>query len=67
MMTYESKVAIILYCLWRSAEYESDFEIAWADVYDKFKQGAYFLPEPIISMVYQWTEEWEDKNYLIGD
>lgn len=59
-MNKNKMISEIYYRLWRSADFEVDFEENWKAVYKYFRRNdADLLPEMVIEMVYEWVASWD--------
>ena len=63
MMSKDKMISEIYYRLWRSADFEADFEEDWKAVYKYFKRhDADLLPELAIEIVYEWMTNWDKQT-----
>ena len=65
MPTYEEALMKIYWKLWTSADFESDFQRDWKELYNILHEGNHYrfiMQDIIIKMAFQYLQDWENKE-----
>lgn len=63
MNSREEKLMKLYWKLWTSADFESDFQADWKNVYKDLQCGNHYkLPDFVIDMVFKYLQDWEKEG-----
>lgn len=68
MYNRDEWLKLILWLLWRNAQFEADFQRDWFAVYQIFEENdLYRLDDIVLEMVVEYTKDWirEESDKLI--